>query len=89
MKKYKSYIIPLIVIGIPFFVDFYLTLFFPEGEWKFCVSPVARKCVRLLELFAVFLSLYVAYLYNIFFRKILLLVWVILIYIPAALDWAC
>lgn len=87
LTKYKGYIIPFCILGIPFFVGFYLTISF--NEYYCSVYPMVRKSARLLEFFVVFLTLYLSYLYNVILRKAVLLFWSVLIYIPVALEFVC
>ena len=87
LMKYKNCIIPFFILGIPFFVGFYLTISF--NEYYCSIHPIVRKSLRLLEFFVVFLTLYLSYLYNITLRKIVLLFWSLLIYVPVALEFIC
>ena len=86
IKKYKkSHIIAFFILGLPFFAEFYLNISYREFHSEFFVSSLARTIIRLIELSAVFLTTYIAYLLS-NHKKMILLIWALLIYIPTSLN---
>ncbi len=84
-KKYKNYIIDFLVFGIPFFVEYYLTLFFHEFHYELLPSPIGLLSMKLFELTSIFVLMYIVYILS-NYKKLVLSLWLLLIYIPAALN---
>ena len=85
IRKYKNHIIAFFVLGLPFFVELYLSIFYKEYHHEMFVYANNRLFIRLLQILTLFLTTFTAYLLT-NHKKIIILIWTLLIYIPAALN---
>lgn len=85
IKKYKNHIITFFIIGLPFFVELYLSIFYHEYHHEIFVYANDRFFLRLMQILTLFLTIYTTYLLT-DYKKLILLIWTLLIYIPAALN---
>ena len=85
IRKYKNHIIAFFVLGLPFFVELYLSIFYKEYHHELFVHVNDRLFMRIFQILTLFLTTFTAYLLT-DYKKIIILIWTLLIYIPAALN---
>lgn len=85
IRKYKNHIIAFFVLGLPFFVELYLSILYKEYHHEIFKYANTRFFIRLSQILTLFLTTFTTYLLT-NYKKILILIWALLIYIPAALN---
>ena len=83
ITKYKNHVIAFFILGIPFFAELYLSIFF--DEYHIFLYANERVLIRSLQILTLFLTTFITYLLT-DYKKIIILIWTLLIYIPTALN---
>ena len=85
LRKYS--VISLLILGIPYFLEIFLTIFYPENCSKLFVCDPAYIPMKLFQIGTVFFVMYLTFILN-EHRKLLLWFWIFLIYIPTIVNLA-
>ena len=85
IRKYKNHIIAFFVLGLPFFVELYLSILYKEYHHEIFKYATTRFFIRLSQILTLILTTFTAYILT-NYKKVIILIWTLLIYIPAALN---
>jgi len=89
--RYKDFLIPFFVLGIPFFVELFLIFNYHELHYESFMYNSTRTVIRITELYGIFASIYVLLIttQSNMTRKIFILIWIFLLYIPVNFEFIC
>ena len=84
-------LISFLVLGLPFFIELFLALNYHESYYKLVVYNPIQTVKKVLELFSIFVSLYALFITvsSRTIRKISVLFWLLILYVPANFDLIC
>lgn len=90
-KDRSNTLIALFVLGIPVFVELFLILSYHEANYSLSDYPSCYKAAKIAGLFVSFISLFIMFLTvrSEVMRKISILLWLLILYIPIMLDLIC
>lgn len=90
-KDRSNTLISLFVLGIPVFVELFLILSYHEVNYSLLDYPSYYKAAKIAGLFVSFISLFIMFLTvrSEVMRKISILLWLLILYIPIMLDLIC
>lgn len=90
-KDRSNTLISLFVLGIPVFVELFLILSYHEANYSLLDYPSYYKAAKIAGLFVSFISLFIMFLTvrSEVMRKISILLWLLILYIPINLNLIC
>lgn len=87
----KTVITSIFILGIPVFIELLLVLNYHDANCDLLDYPPYYKGLKIAVVFATFTSLYVFFITvrSKFVRKVSVLLWLLILYIPVMLDLIC